>query len=268
MQTTMYKEIDIINIVEKVKEIARNTGEFLKDAQAELKSEDIEMKATRNYVTRIDKEAEQLLVKELRHVLPEAGFLTEEETIEQDEKRYMWCIDPLDGTTNFIHGDTPYSVSIALMDEKTTIMGVVYDPVMSEMYSAIGKGQAFLNRYPIKVNTKTELENGYIGFGIPYEIDENAKRILKNTFAQFQNCSFRIKGSAALEICYVASGGSDAYFHSALSPWDVAAAAFILECAGGKCTDFSGGDDYIFGKEIVASNGAIHDDIMHHIINQ
>lgn len=246
--------------------IAVFTGKYLKQEQARLSKSDIELKATRNYVTYIDKEAERLIVSQLTELLPGAAFLTEEATVEFFEHEYTWVIDPLDGTTNFVHGDTPYSVSIALMKKKKTLLGVVYDPVADQMFSATGEGEAFLNEKPLKVSSLSSLKNGYIGFGIPYSFDSKGERILQNAMKQFRRCSFRIKGSAALEICCVAAGISDAYFHSGLSPWDVAAATFILQCAGGKCTDFSSGENYIFGKELVASNGLIHKEIMEQII--
>lgn len=250
----------------KIKDIARTVGGYLKNEQALLKRNDIELKGARNYVTYIDKEAEQMLVTALQQLLPEAGFLTEENTVAFEQRPFTWVIDPLDGTTNYVHGDTPYSVSIALMHSGKTIIGVVYDPVADQMFTATESGKAFLNERPLEVSKQTTLENGYIGFGIPYSIDEKGEQILQNAMKQFRKCSFRIKGSAALEISYVAAGISDAYFHSGLSPWDVAAGAFILQCAGGKCSDFSGGDNYIFGKEMVASNGAIHLEIMDQII--
>jgi myo-inositol-1(or 4)-monophosphatase len=259
--------MDLEKLISEVKILSRSTGEYLKSEQTELKKRDIEMKGTRDYVTYIDKEAEKLLVEGLKKVLPEAGFLTEEATVENEIKAYTWIIDPLDGTTNFVHGDTPYSVSIALMKENEIILGVVFDPVLDQMFFATARGKAFLNEVPLTVSTQSALENAYIAFGIPYSLDDKGEEILRNAMKQFRKCSFRIKGSAALEICYVAAGISDTYFHSGLSPWDVAAGAFILECAGGKCSDFSGTDNYIFGKEMVASNGVIHQEIMKTIIH-
>ena len=253
-------------MINEVKILARAVGEYLKGEQGELRKRDIEMKDTRDYVTYIDKEAEIRLVEGLRKVLPEAGFLTEEATVVNEIKTYTWIIDPLDGTTNFVHGDTPYSVSIALMKEDKIILGVVYDPIPDHMYTATAPGKAFLNEAPLTVSTQSALENAYIGFGIPYRLNDKGDEILRNAMKQFRKCSFRIKGSAALEICYVAAGISDTYFHSGLSPWDVAAGTFILQCAGGQCTDFSGRDNYIFGKELVASNGVIHQEIMNAII--
>ena len=258
--------MDLERLCNEVKELALSTGAYLKREQTVLRKKDIELKGTRNYVTDIDKEAESRLVAGLGRLLPEAGFLTEEETVGFEQKEFTWIIDPLDGTTNYVHGDSPFSVSIALMKEKEIIMGVVYDPMAAQMYYAKGTGKAFLNDRPIEVSSQSTLVNGYIGFGIPYSLDGKGEQILKNAMKLFRKCSFRIKGSAALEICYVAAGVCDTYFHSGLSPWDVAAGAFILQCAGGKCTDFSGGDNYIFNKELVASNGAIHQEIMETII--
>jgi myo-inositol-1(or 4)-monophosphatase len=246
--------------------IAIDTGKYLKEEQAKLTLEDIEFKGPRNYVTYIDKEAERQLVGALENLLPEAGFLTEEATIEYEQKENTWIIDPLDGTTNYIHGDNPFAVSIALMRKGKIVLGIVYDPVANELYSAIGPGKAYLNGHPIHASSHAQLQNGYIGFGIPYNLTAEGEKILANALAQFRKCSFRIKGSAAVEICYVACGRSDAYFHSGLSPWDVAAGTFILECAGGKCTDFSGGKNYLFGKELVAGNGKINQEIRNNII--
>lgn len=255
------------NITNEVIQLARSTGAYLTAEQRSLQREEIELKGTRNYVTYIDKEAERMLVDGLSRILPEAAFLTEEETVIYEQREYSWIIDPLDGTTNYVHGDTPYSVSIALMHETKVILGVVFDPVADQLYVATGNGEATLNGKRLEVSRQASLTNAYIGFGIPYSLDSKGEAILTNAMRQFRNCSFRIKGSAALEICYVAAGISDAYFHSGLSPWDVAAGAFILECAGGRCSDFSGGDHFLFGKEMVASNGSIHQEIMQSIIS-
>lgn len=259
--------IDIDKICNNVEQIARSTGEFLKEQQSRLQQSDIELKGTRNFVTHIDTEAEKMLVKKLGELIPGATFLTEEGTVTYVDGQYTWIIDPLDGTTNYVHGDTPFSVSVALMKDREIILGVVYDPVADELFSASAKGKVTLNGNSFKTSLHQTLTNGYIGFGIPYSLDDRGEKILKNAAGQFRKCSFRIKGSAAVEICYVACGRSDAYFHSGLSPWDVAAGTFILECAGGTCTDFSGGRNYIFNKELVASNGKIHQEIMDKIIN-
>lgn len=259
--------MNIQHISTQVQQIARSVGQFLVNEQAKLSKSDIELKGARNFVTHIDKEAEQMLVEKLGELIPDATFLTEEGTVSYTEGKYTWIIDPLDGTNNYIHGSTPYCVSIALTRNEKTILGVVFDPLADELFCAVENEKATLNVVEIKVTAKAELENGYIGFGIPYKVDARAEEILQNAISNFRHSSFRLKGAAAIEICYVACGRYDAFFHSGLSPWDVAASAFILECAGGKNTDFSGGQNYIFGKEIVASNGKIHPEIMERIIN-
>lgn len=255
------------NLCEKVKELARITGEYLKNEQFKLNKNDIELKGARDYVTYIDKEAENILVKGLKKLFPNSGFLTEEETVDFEEKDYTWIIDPLDGTTNYIHGDTPFCVSIALKHNNDIVLGVVFDPIADQMFSATSPKDVQLNNKPISVSNHSTIKNAYLGFGIPYLLDEGGEKILKNSMKQFNNCTFRIKGAAAIEICYVAAGITDAYFHSGLAPWDVAAGSFILECAGGKCSDYSNNDNYIFGEEIIASNNVIHDEIIKHIIS-
>lgn len=259
--------IDLNNILDQVCQTANLIGEYLVKEQTELKKSEVEMKGARNYVSYVDKEAEKQLVAALKEYIPNAGFLTEEDTVEYEKKEYTWVIDPLDGTSNYVHGYTPYTVSIALMHHDETILGVVFDPVANEMFTAIKNERALLNNKEIAVSTKDEMNNSFISFGIPYDVTIETENILQNTWKHFGNATFRVKGSAAVEICYVACGRCDAYFHSGLSPWDVAAGAFILQQAGGKITDYRSGSNYIFGKELVATNSAIHGAIMKEIIN-
>jgi|LFRM01.2.fsa_nt_gb myo-inositol-1(or 4)-monophosphatase len=259
--------LDLNKILEQVCNSATEIGGYLKTEQSKLKATAVEMKGLRDYVSYVDKEAEKQLVSALKNLIPNAGFLTEEDTVEQEEKDYTWIIDPLDGTSNYVHGLAPYNVSIALVYKKETILGVVYDPLANEMFTAIKGEKALLNNEPIDVSKKDELKNSFIGFGIPYEMDTNTAAILKNTWEHFGQASFRLNGAAALELCFVACGRYDAFFHSGLSPWDVAAGAFILQQAGGKITDYNNGHNYIFGKEVVATNSLIHTDIMKNIIN-
>ncbi len=240
-------KLDLNKILEQVCNSATDIGAYLKNEQSKLKASAIEMKGLRDYVSYVDKEAEKQLVSALKNLIPNAGFLTEEDTVEQEGKDYTWIIDPLDG--------------------KETILGVVYDPLANEMFTAIKGEKALLNNEPIDVSKKDELKNSFIGFGIPYEMDTNTAAILKNTWEHFGQASFRLNGAAALELCFVACGRYDAFFHSGLSPWDVAAGAFILQQAGGKITDYNNGHNYIFGKEVVATNSLIHTDIMKNIIN-
>ena len=259
--------LDLNNILTQVCQTANEIGNYLVSEQSKLKDSAIEMKGLRDYVSYVDKDAEKQLVKALEELILDAGFLTEEDTIEYIQKDYTWIIDPLDGTSNYIHGYTPYCVSIALTHKEETILGVVYDPLANELFTAIKNEKARLNDEIIVVSNKNEMENSFIGFGIPYDVTDRARTILQSTFKHFGNASFRLKGSAAIEICYVACGRYDAYFHSDLSAWDVAAGAFILQQAGGKATDFKNGSNYIFGKELVATNEKMHNIILENIIN-
>lgn len=259
--------LDLNKLLVQVTESANLIGSYLKNEQTKLKDSAIEMKGSRDYVSYVDKEAEKQLVSKLKNFIPDAGFLTEEDTIENEEKEYTWIIDPLDGTSNYVHGITPYAVSIALMHKNEIILGVVYDPMADEMFTAIKNEKAQLNNNIITVSDKDEMQNSFIGFGIPYDVTTGAQSILNNTFRHFGNASFRLKGSAAIEICYVACGRYDAYFHSDLSAWDVAAGTFILQQAGGKITDFNNETNYIFGRELVATNSRMHQSIMKKIIN-
>ena len=256
----------MIDLCNKVKEVARCTGEYLRSEQPLLTKKDIELKGARDYVTYIDKESEKMVVAELSQLLPKSGFLTEEKTVKYRNEEFIWIIDPLDGTTNYVHGDSSFSVSIALRRNEETVLGVVYLPIEDQMFSATSEENAFLNTKRLQVSSHSKIKNAYLGFGIPYILDSRGEEILNNAIKQFKNCSFRIKGSAALEICYVAAGVSDGYFHSGLSPWDVAAATYILRCAGGRCTDFSGGNNYLFGRELVATNSTIHQEVLTNII--
>lgn len=259
--------MNLYNTLDTVIKVAHKAGEYLKQEQEKLAKGAIEIKGTRDYVTYIDKETEKIVVSALSEAFPHTGFLTEEGTIESEIKEWTWIIDPLDGTTNYVNGDTPYSVSIALQHNNKTVLGVVYDPILEELYCATTETKALLNNKPIVVSTHPTLSESYLGFGVPYSLDDRAIEVLQRTTLQYSKASFRIKGSAAVELCYVAAGRLDAYFHSGLSAWDVAAGSFILEQAGGRVTDFDTGDNYIFGREIVASNGYIHDEIIEHIIN-
>ena len=259
--------LDLNKTLKQVCNSAKEIGAYLKTEQSKLKASAVEMKGLRDYVSYVDEEAEKQLVAALKNYIPDAGFLTEEETVKQTEKEYTWIIDPLDGTSNYVHGIAPYNVSIALMHKKEIILGVVYDPLSNEMFTAIKGERAHLNSEVINVSTKDELKNSFLGFGIPYQVDSKTAAILKNIWEHFGQASFRLNGAAAIELCFVACGRYDAFFHSGLSAWDVAAGGFILQQAGGKITDYSNGDNYIFGKEVVASNSSIHTEVMDNIIN-
>ncbi len=250
-------------ICEQVCKLARDTGSFIKQEVNKIKPSDIEEKGIHNFVTYVDKESERKLTKELSKILPQAGFIVEENTISKKGDLYNWIIDPLDGTTNFIHSIPVYAISIALMKDKEIIMGVVYEINLQECFYAWQAGKAYLNGIPIKVSRINNLDDTLLATGFPYydynrldEYMELFKYLMKNTNG-IRRC-----GSAATDLAYVACGRFDGFYEYGLHPWDVAAGAFIVQQAGGKVSDFKGNNNYIFGKEIIASNNYVFIDFL------
>lgn len=242
--------------ISEIKEIS----EFISQELKKVKPENIETKSVNSLVSYVDKSAEIKLVEKLGQILPEASFLTEEETVENSEGEYRWIIDPLDGTTNFLHQLPFFSISVALEYQGEIILGVVYEVNRNECFYAWKGGGAFLNQEKIQISSREILGDTLIATGFPYydyeSIDayfEVLKFLIKNTRG------VRRFGSAALDLAYVACGRFDAYYEYSLSPWDVAAGVIIVKEAGGKLSDFKGGKDYIFGKEIIASSPHIFD---------
>ena len=243
--------------------IARRVGAFIKHEGENFDRSKIELKGFNNLVSYVDKEAEEQLVKELRKLLPEAGFITEEETDNTRGERYNWIIDPLDGTTNFTHSLPAYSVSVGLMDGNEIIVGVVYDPNRDECFSAFKDGGAFCNDNPIHVSNAPALKDSLIATGFPYYEFDLTQQYLQ-VLGSFMGKSHGVRrfGSAALDLAYVAIGRFEGFFEYNLNAWDVAGGALIVQEAGGKVTTFSESNDYVFGREIVASNKNIHPEML------
>ncbi len=239
----------------EVQKIARNAGSFIRDEGAKVTSEDIEIKSVASLVTYVDKTAEATIVSQLKELIPESGFIAEEGTATANNEKFKWIIDPLDGTTNYLHNIAPHSVSIALMEDNELVLGVVYEITANEMFYAWKESPAFLNGKEISVATASKSEDTLVATGFPYYnfemLDayiEALKYFMKNTRG------IRRLGSAAADLVYVAAGRFDAFFEHALHAWDVAAGVFILQQAGGKITDFNGGNNFLFGGEIVAAS--------------
>lgn len=248
--------MNLKGITQQVIELSLESGAFMKKERETFSWSNVEMKGKNDLVSYVDKETEKIMVTRLKEILPEAGFITEEGTVETGSEELKWIIDPLDGTTNYIHGVPCYSTSIALARGKELLLGVVYDVVRDRCYHAYQNGGAFCNGQPIQVSQNTNLENGLIATGFPYynfEKMENYLEILKNLM---KDChGLRRWGSAAIDLVYTATGFFEGFFEYNLNPWDVAAGILIVQEAGGTVTDFSGGDDHLFGREIVAANG-------------
>ncbi len=227
------------------------------------KARSIEFKGVIDIVTDMDKKAEDMIIKKLRDAFPEHGILTEESDEQKSSSEYRWIIDPLDGTTNYSHGYPVFCVSIALEKGGEIIFGVVYDPMLNELFSAEkGKG-AHCNNRKIKVSNIAELAKSLLATGFPYDVRTSPE----NNLSHFANFAVKVQairraGSAALDMCYVACGRFDGFWELKLKPWDTAAAMLIIAEAGGVVTDFSNRPFSLSMGETVASNGLIHEQMI------
>lgn len=265
--------IDLNLLCGKVRECVLETAEIIRKERTNFSiNSDVEIKGHSNFVTYIDKLSEEMLVKHLADLLPQAGFIAEEGTSTKKGETYNWIIDPIDGTTNFIHGLTPHAISIALMRNETLIMGVVYEISHGEMFYAWEGSKAFLNDKEIVVSTNSEHQQALIVTGFPYyDFGKLEKYIdsLKEIMAK--TSGVRRLGSAAIDVCYVACGRFEAFWEYGLHAWDIAAGCFILQQAGGKVCDFNGNDKYLSNGEIIATNNSYYNkfyEIVHrHLAN-
>ncbi len=239
----------------QVQNIAKDAGSFIREEGRKVTASDVELKSKASLVTYVDKTAEATIVKALRELIPDSGFVAEEGTAGSNNEKYTWFVDPLDGTTNFIHGISPHSVSIALAENNELVLGVVYEVGLDEMFYAWKNSPAFLNGKEIKVATASKSEDTLIGTGFPYyDFDRVEDYIAAMKVLMKSTRGLRRMGSAAVDLAYVAAGRFDGFFEHALHAWDVAAGCFILQQAGGKVSDFNGGQNWLFGGEIIAAS--------------
>ena len=239
---------------------ARAAGAIINRASLDLDVLKVATKGTNDFVTEVDQAAEQAIIATLLDAYPEHGILAEESGRQHGNKHsdFLWIIDPLDGTTNFIHGFPVYAVSIALSFRGKIEQAVVYDPSRNDLfYASKGRG-AFLNDRRLRVSRRTRMGDAMIGTGFPFRKGDNFKRYLKMFEEVMQHCAgVRRPGAAALDLCYVAAGWYDGFFEIGLSPWDVAAGSLIITEAGGLVGNFTGEADYLHQREIVAGNPKI-----------
>ncbi|NNM15986.1 MAG: inositol monophosphatase [Bacteroidia bacterium] len=246
--------MDLHSICEQVIALSKSTGEFIREERKNFNRNTVEYKGKNDLVSYVDKTAEQQLVSGLKSTLAEAAFITEENT-ENSEGEFQWVIDPLDGTTNFVHGVPCFCISIALLQNKKAILGVIYEINLDECFYASQGNGAFLNGEKISVSPTLNLSETLMATGFPYQDYSRLPEYMQ----VFDHCmhhthGLRRWGSAAVDLAYVACGRFDGFFEYGLNPWDVAAGVIIVEEAGGSVSDFSGNGNAIFGEEIIATN--------------
>ena len=252
--------MDLQELCIKAKQLIEETGLFLKSERQQFQSEKIEVKGKSDYVTYLDKASEKKLVEGLSILLPEAGFIAEEGTSTKKGEVYNWIIDPIDGTTNFIHGLTPHSISVALMRNDTLILGIVHEISHSETFYAWEGSKAYCNDKEISVSQHATHQAALVATGLPYtNFSQQEKYMEALTFFMENTQGIRRLGSAAIDLAYVACGRFEAFWEYGLHPWDVAAGAFLIQQAGGQLCDFNSGNDFLFGGNIVAANSAYFD---------
>lgn len=243
-------------------ETACQAGAFLKRHLGKVKR--VSCKGRMNLVTDIDTECERLIIDRISRSFPDHQLLSEEKGhVNSGQSEFRWVIDPLDGTTNYVHSFPFFCVSIALLKTKQAILGVVYDPLRDELFSAC-KGQgAYLNQKRIRPSNIRNLKRSLLATGFPYKFGKLMRRNVNN-FINFMMKAQAVRraGSAALDLCYVASARFDGFWELDLHPWDTAAGALLVEEAGGRVSTFEGKDFDCFKKEIVASNSKIHNQML------
>jgi len=247
---------------------ATQAGKILYDSLGRLKSNQVKTKQLFDYVTKVDQDSERVIIDIIRSNFPDHSILAEETGESERKSLYRWIIDPLDGTTNYIHSFPFCAVSIALEFEKEIIMGIIYDPFRDELFRAEKNKGAFLNDNRINVSKENELSGCLIATGFPFKHKNLLASYLQTFSTIFQKVSgIRRAGSAALDLAYVACGRFDGFWEIKLSPWDIAAGDILVREAGGNLTDIIGEQNYIFSGNIVATNGLIHSPILSIIKN-
>ena len=286
---SMNQNLQLEKLTRGVCEIAKQAGAYVREERRKFSLESVERKHAHDYVSYVDKGSEKQIVSALRQLLPEAGFITEEGTTETEEGRgkmtlgehsetlatrgtqeenssLTWVVDPLDGTTNFIHQYAPYAVSIALLQGKEILIGVVYEVCHDECYCAWKGGGAYVElkgeSLKLKVSNQ-KIQDALLCLQLPYNSDAY-KPVIKHLIDKLYGNvgSVRMCGSAAMALCYVASGRYDGYAEKYIGQWDFMAGALIVKEAGGMVTNYEGSEDFTQGNNVVATNGIIQQDLL------
>lgn len=241
-------------------EAAKEAGKFLKYSVGRVKNIEMKQGEERNLVSEIDKGSEERIINIIKRRYPSHAILAEESGASNSSSDYKWVIDPLDGTTNFLHGLPVFCVTIGIEYKGEIVAGVVYDPNLDELFTAEKGSGAFLNGKRMKVTSASKLIDSLLVTGFPYDIAQNPDNAIGH-FVNFlvEGQGLRRLGSAALDLSYVAAGRFDGFWEVNLNPWDMAAGVLFVREAGGKVTDFVGGESTIYKKQVLATNGIIHD---------
>lgn len=248
-------------LLETAQILAREAGEHIRQSASQLRQ--VDYKGRADMVTDVDRRAEEIILDGIRRGYPDHAVLAEESGEIEAQSDYRWVVDPLDGTTNFVHGYPFYCVSIAVQYRRETVAAAVFDPTMGELFSALKGGGARLNGKPVSVSPTSDLSKGLLATGFPYQIGYHWQHSMTLFEVFYRNChGVRRDGAAALDLCYVAAGRFDGFWEYELQPWDVAAGLLIVQEAGGKTTDFVDNASGIFDRQVLASNGRIHDQML------
>lgn len=257
------KEEELGQLCSAVQKVAQEVGSFIHEEVNRVSKSDIEEKVENSLVSYVDKEAEKKLVKLLGELLPAAGFITEENTVKQEDKSLKWIIDPLDGTTNYLFGIPHYSTSIALSIDNTIVLGVVRDIAKNETFHSVVHQGAYMDDRLLKLSGTLEMSESIFVTGFPYKNDYNADGLLDVIKYLIKHSrGIRRLGSAAIDLCYAASGRISCYYEGFLNIWDIAAGALIAQEAGAHVSDFNNEDKHLDSGQIIACHPDIRDNIL------
>ncbi|NNK89635.1 MAG: inositol monophosphatase [Saprospiraceae bacterium] len=253
----------LFELRESLTDLCAQVSVFIRKEITKVEIGDVQEKDMNSLVSYVDQEAERILVEGLQRMVPEAGFITEEQTVHTEQKDKMWIVDPLDGTTNYLQRIPHFSTSIALQDKGEIVVGIVYETMRDNAFTAVRGFGAWENNVPITVTKTSNNNQAIVVSGFPYDrktdIDKNMS-LLKHCILNYRG--FRRLGSAALDLAYVASGRIDIYFEETLNIWDLAAGVLLVKEAGGQVSDYDGGETFLESGSIVSSNGQLHEGIL------